>query len=174
MKLPSGPSHHTAHPRPNVPVSKRFPGSEESRPSNNPAADAISTVDHQHSARATRDRAPPIVRFIARRIHERLPQHVPIEDLYSAGMVGLVDALAKFDSSKQVQFRSYAQFRIRGAILDSPRTLDWSPRERRRKGRAVSGQSRLLRRNSSVPRAILKLLINCISISQLINNCSGN
>src|ERR1700727_3572682 len=98
MKLPSGPSHHTAHPRPNVPVSKRFPGSEESRPSNNPAADAISTVDHQHSARATRDRAPPIVRFIARRIHERLPQHVPIEDLYSAGMVGLVDALAKFDS----------------------------------------------------------------------------
>jgi RNA polymerase sigma factor for flagellar operon FliA len=79
----------------------------------------------------------PIVRFIARRIHERLPQHVPIEDLYSAGVVGLLDALTKFDPSKQVQFRSYAQFRIRGAVLDSLRTLDWSPRELRRKGRAV-------------------------------------
>jgi RNA polymerase sigma factor FliA len=79
----------------------------------------------------------PIVRFIARRIHERLPQHVPLDDLLSAGILGLMDALNKFDSSKRVQFRSYAQFRIRGAILDSLRTLDWSPRELRRKGRAV-------------------------------------
>jgi RNA polymerase sigma factor for flagellar operon FliA len=79
----------------------------------------------------------PIVRFLARRIHERLPQHVDIEDLVSAGVVGLMDAFAKFDPAKKVQFRSYAQFRIRGAILDSLRTLDWSPRELRRKGRAV-------------------------------------
>jgi RNA polymerase sigma factor for flagellar operon FliA len=79
----------------------------------------------------------PIVRFIARRIHERLPPHVPIEDLYGAGVLGLLDAFGKFDPSKQVQFRTYAQFRIRGAILDSLRTLDWSPRELRRKGRAV-------------------------------------
>jgi RNA polymerase sigma factor FliA len=79
----------------------------------------------------------PIVRFLARRIHERLPQHVEIEDLVSAGVVGLMDALSKFDPAKKVQFRSYAQFRIRGAILDSLRTLDWSPRELRRKGRAV-------------------------------------
>jgi RNA polymerase sigma factor for flagellar operon FliA len=79
----------------------------------------------------------PMVRFIARRIHERLPQHVPIDDLYSAGVLGLLDAFGRFDSSKLVQFRTYAQFRIRGAILDSLRTLDWSPRELRRKGRAV-------------------------------------
>jgi RNA polymerase sigma factor for flagellar operon FliA len=79
----------------------------------------------------------PIVRFIARRIHERLPQHVPIEDLYSAGVLGLLDAFGRFDPSKQVKFSTYAQFRIRGAILDSLRTLDWSPRELRRKGRAV-------------------------------------
>ena len=71
----------------------------------------------------------PIVRFLARRIHERLPQHVDIEDLVSAGVVGLMDAFQKFDPGKKVQFRSYAQFRIRGAILDSLRTLDWSPRE---------------------------------------------
>jgi RNA polymerase sigma factor for flagellar operon FliA len=86
----------------------------------------------------------PIVRFLARRIHERLPQHVDIEDLVSAGVVGLMDAFAKFDASKKVQFRSYAQFRIRGAILDSLRTLDWSPRELRRKGRAVEEAVRAL------------------------------
>jgi RNA polymerase sigma factor for flagellar operon FliA len=86
----------------------------------------------------------PIVRFLARRIHERLPQHVDIEDLVSAGVVGLMDAFTKFDPTKKVQFRSYAQFRIRGAILDSLRTLDWSPRELRRKGRAVEEAIRLL------------------------------
>jgi len=79
----------------------------------------------------------PIVRFLARRIHERLPQHVDIEDLVSAGVVGLMDAFAKFDPQKKVQFRSYAEFRIRGAILDSLRTLDWGPRDLRRKGREV-------------------------------------
>jgi RNA polymerase sigma factor for flagellar operon FliA len=79
----------------------------------------------------------PTVRYLARRIHERLPQHVELDDLISAGVVGLIDAASKFDHTKQVQFKSYAQFRIRGAILDSLRTLDWSPRELRRKGRAV-------------------------------------
>lgn len=86
----------------------------------------------------------PVVRFLARRIHERLPQHVDIEDLVSAGVVGLLDAFSKFDPEKKVQFRSYAQFRIRGAILDSLRTLDWSPRELRRKGRAVEEAIRIL------------------------------
>jgi RNA polymerase sigma factor FliA len=79
----------------------------------------------------------PTVRYLARRIHERLPQHVELDDLVSAGVVGLIDAFSKFDHKKKVQFKSYAQFRIRGAILDSLRTLDWSPRELRRKGRAV-------------------------------------
>ena len=79
----------------------------------------------------------PTVRYLARRIHERLPQHVELEDLVEAGIVGLIDAFNKFDHTKKVQFKSYAQFRIRGAILDSLRVLDWRPRELRRKGRAV-------------------------------------
>lgn len=86
----------------------------------------------------------PTVRYIARRIHERLPQHVDLDDLVSAGVVGLIDALSKFDYTKKVHFKSYAQFRIRGAILDSLRTLDWSPRELRRKGRAVEEAIRSL------------------------------
>ncbi|HEX3437217.1 MAG TPA: FliA/WhiG family RNA polymerase sigma factor [Pseudacidobacterium sp.] len=86
----------------------------------------------------------PIVRYIARRIHERLPRHVEMEELVSAGVLGLMDAFQKFDPAKKVQFRSYAQFRIRGAILDSLRTLDWSPRDLRRKGRAVEQAIRTL------------------------------
>lgn len=79
----------------------------------------------------------PQVRYIARRIHERLPRHVPFDDLVHAGVLGLMDALNKYDQSKQVQFASYAKFRIRGAILDSLRELDWSPRELRHKARRI-------------------------------------
>jgi RNA polymerase sigma factor for flagellar operon FliA len=89
----------------------------------------------------------PSVRYIAHRIHERLPQHVELDDLISAGVVGLIDAFNKFDHTKQVQFKSYAQFRIRGAILDSLRVLDWSPRELRRKGRAVQEAVQTITRN---------------------------
>ena len=89
----------------------------------------------------------PTVRYLARRIHERLPQHVELDDLVSAGVIGLIDAFNKFDHSKQVQFKSYAQFRIRGAILDSLRILDWSPRELRRKGRAVQDTIQVLTQN---------------------------
>ena len=89
----------------------------------------------------------PSVRYIAHRIHERLPQHVELDDLISAGMVGLIDAFNKFDHTKQVQFKSYAQFRIRGAILDSLRVLDWSPRELRRKGRTVQEAIQTMTRN---------------------------
>lgn len=79
----------------------------------------------------------PQVRYIARRIHERLPQHVPFEDMVHSGVLGLIDALNKFDACKHVQFASYAKHRIRGAILDSLRELDWSPRELRRKARLL-------------------------------------
>lgn len=79
----------------------------------------------------------PQVKYIARRIHERLPQHVPFEDLVHAGIVGLIDALHKYDANKNVRLASYAKFRIRGAILDSLREMDWSPRDLRRKARKV-------------------------------------
>lgn len=101
----------------------------------------------------------PIVRFLARRIHERLPQHIELEDLVSAGVIGLLDALSKFDPAKKVQFRSYAQFRIRGAILDSLRTLDWSPRDLRRKGRAVEEAIRAL--TARMGRAPAELEVAC-------------
>src|SRR5499425_2566979 len=92
--------------------------------------------DEQERERLLMEQLPQ-VRYIARRIHERLPRHVPFEDLVHAGVLGLIDALNKFDQSRHVQFSSYAKFRIRGAILDNLRELDWSPRDLRRKGRMV-------------------------------------
>jgi RNA polymerase sigma factor for flagellar operon FliA len=119
----------------------------------------------------------PTVRWIARRIHERLPQHVDLEDLVSAGTVGLLDAFSKFDPAKKVQFRSYAQFRIRGAILDSLRTLDWSPRELRRKGRAVEETIRKLTaqygRTPSEPEIAHEMRLGLDEYQQLLGELKG-
>jgi RNA polymerase sigma factor for flagellar operon FliA len=117
------------------------------------------------------------VRWIARRIHERLPQHVELDDLISAGTLGLLDACSKFDPAKNVQFRSYAQFRIRGAILDSLRTLDWSPRDLRRKGRAVEEVVRKLTaqfgRAPSEPEVARAMGIPLEDYQQLLGELKG-
>lgn len=84
------------------------------------------------------------VDLIARQIHRRLPRHVLLEDLVNAGVIGLIDAIHKFDRDKHVQFGSYAKFRIRGAILDSLRELDWGSRALRRQARRIAeAQDRL-------------------------------
>jgi len=87
----------------------------------------------------------PQVKYIARRIHDRLPAQVPLDDLIHAGVVGLIDAVEKFDPRKNVQLRSYAKFRIRGAILDSLREMDWSPRNLRRQARRIEEAHRELK-----------------------------
>ncbi len=79
----------------------------------------------------------PQVQYVARRIHGRLPQQVLLEDLVHAGILGLMDAVRKYDPSKNVQLKHYAEFRIRGAILDSLRLVDWSPRAVRRQARRL-------------------------------------
>jgi RNA polymerase sigma factor for flagellar operon FliA len=93
-------------------------------------------LDEQERNRLLMEELPQ-VRYIARHIHDRLPQHVPLDDLVHAGVLGLMDALQKYDSGKNVQFKTYAKFRIRGAILDSLREMDWSPRDLRRKARQL-------------------------------------
>ena len=87
----------------------------------------------------------PQVRYIARRIHGRLPAQVPFDDLLQAGVLGLLDALRKFDARRNVQIESYMKFRIRGAILDELRSLDWSPRELRRRARRMEEVEQQLR-----------------------------
>ncbi len=78
------------------------------------------------------------VYYIAARIRDRLPQHVDLEDLVSAGVVGLIEASRSFDSTKEAQFKTFAKFRIRGAILDSLREIDWGSRLMRRRGREIA------------------------------------
>jgi RNA polymerase sigma factor for flagellar operon FliA len=79
----------------------------------------------------------PLVKSVAGRLAMRLPQHVSQEDLASAGIMGLLDAVDKYDSEKGVAFKSYAEFRIRGAMLDELRSMDWVPRSVRRNARKL-------------------------------------
>lgn len=84
------------------------------------------------------------VHFIARRIHERLPGSVPLEDLVHSGVLGLLEATQKYDPTKNIQFKTFAQFRIRGAILDSLRKLDRASRRTRTKSRKLDAASEQL------------------------------
>lgn len=79
----------------------------------------------------------PQVRLIARKIHERLPENICFDDLLSAGVIGLINAVDHFDPTQNVKLKTYAEFRIRGAILDSLRDIDWAPRLRRRQARDI-------------------------------------
>src|ERR1700677_198573 len=79
----------------------------------------------------------PQVRLIARRIHERLPENISLDDLVSTGVVGLISAIDKFDATQNVKLRTYAEYKIRGAILDSLRGLDWAPRQKRHRSKQI-------------------------------------
>ena len=75
----------------------------------------------------------PLIKYIAHRLAMRLPSHISVKDLMSAGVIGLMHAVSKFDPTKNVSFKTYAEFRIRGAMLDELRALDWVPRSVRQK-----------------------------------------
>jgi RNA polymerase sigma factor FliA len=75
----------------------------------------------------------PLIKYIAGRLAMRLPPNISQDDLISSGVIGLMDAIEKFDSSKKIRFKTYAEFRIRGAMLDELRSLDWVPRSIRKK-----------------------------------------
>ena len=79
----------------------------------------------------------PQVRLIARRIQERLPENISLEDLVSTGVLGLIAAIDNFDAGHHVKLKTYAEYKIRGAILDSLRGLDWAPRQKRRKAKQI-------------------------------------
>src|ERR1700731_1844789 len=92
----------------------------------------------------------PQVRLIARRIHERLPESVNLDDLISTGTLGLIAAIDRFDAKHNVKLKTYAEYKIRGAILDSLRGLDWAPRQQRKRAKMIeaaisAGEQRLHR-----------------------------
>jgi RNA polymerase sigma factor for flagellar operon FliA len=79
----------------------------------------------------------PQVRLIARRIHDRLPESVNLDDLISTGTIGLIAAIDRFDPTHNVKLKTYAEYKIRGAILDSLRGLDWAPRQQRKRAKQI-------------------------------------
>lgn len=119
----------------------------------------------------------PQVRHVARRIHSRLPGHVPFEDLVQAGVLGLLDALGKFDPQRKVQLESYMKFRIRGAILDELRSLDWSPRELRRRARRLEKEEHRLRtslgREGTAPELAEAMGISLAQFHRLVWELKG-
>lgn len=85
-----------------------------------------------------------LARIIAIRIYEGLPIHLELEELIQVGILGLIDAAERFDESKKVTFAGYAKHRIRGAILDSLREMDWASRDQRRRCKQVDSVTRKL------------------------------
>lgn len=117
------------------------------------------------------------VHHIARRIHARLPRHILLDDLVHEGVVGLIDAVKKFDPSRSPQLRSYARHRIRGAILDSLRELDWCSRYLRRQSRhieqAIGELTGRLGRSPSEPEIAAEMRVPLGEFQRVLNelNC---
>jgi RNA polymerase sigma factor for flagellar operon FliA len=79
----------------------------------------------------------PLIKFIAQKIAVRLPSNIEFDDLVSSGVIGLMDAIDKYDPTRDNKFKTYAEFRIRGAILDELRAQDWVPRSVREKAKKL-------------------------------------
>jgi len=102
-------------------------------------------IDHNHGAGyfspEERERLIlehlPQVRMLARRVHDRLPGNVSLDDLVSTGTLGLISAIDRFDPLRNVQLRTYAEHKIKGAMLDSLRRLDWAPRQQRKHAKQI-------------------------------------
>jgi len=112
------------------------------------ASDAIWQEYRRTSSRELRNQLvlqhAPLVKFVALRVGSRLPGHIEIADLVSAGLIGLIDAIDRFDPARGVKFETYATLRIRGAILDDLRATDWVPRSVRAKLTALEARAATL------------------------------
>jgi RNA polymerase sigma factor for flagellar operon FliA len=175
--MATSPSLHgrTAH-KPDSGVSAltavpRKTGSAQSKTAQQSIAkqNAVQQSAAQQNARlARRDRIVlehlPLVKAIAIRVHENLPVHVDVDDLVHSGVLGLFDAASKYNPDKQVAFSSYAKHRIKGAILDSLRQLDWASRDMRRRHKQVEAATRelaaTLQRNPTEAEVAQKLGID--------------
>lgn len=94
----------------------------------------------------------PMVRAMAHRLAFRLPAYLDVEDLTSVGVMGLMDAMTKYDPRREANFKTYAEFRIRGAMLDEIRSMDWVPRSvHERVGLLQRTESSLMRRLGRPP-----------------------
>jgi RNA polymerase sigma factor FliA len=102
------------------------------------AAEGPEPFDRDNREQIIKDYVP-LVKFVAHRVASRLPSHVELDDLINSGILGLMDAIEKFEPARNIKFKTYAELRIKGAILDGLRDLDWVPRSLRRKKKDIEG-----------------------------------
>lgn len=118
-----------------------------------------------------------LVKFTADRLAAKLPPMVDRDDLIGAGMIGLLDAVDKFDPARGVLFKTYAEMRVRGAMLDSLRTLDWAPRSMRRQGRAITTAyaelEQTLNRPAREEEVATKMGIPLAELRRIMNDLNG-
>jgi RNA polymerase sigma factor for flagellar operon FliA len=135
---------------------------------------------HRERSRGARDRLilhySPLVKYVAGRVAVGLPQNVEQADLVSYGIFGLMDAIEKFDPERGFKFQTYAISRIKGAILDELRSIDWVPRSVRAKGRAVerafSELEGKLRRSPSEAELAEELDLSLVQLQTLLGKLS--
>jgi RNA polymerase sigma factor FliA len=129
-----------------LPAEKAGSQKKTKKRTKNMTARRVSVQQQEKAALAVRDQIVlehlPLVKVIAIRVRENLPVHIELDDLIHAGVLGLFDAVDKYDESKNVEFQAYAKHRIKGAILDSLRQLDWASRDMRRRQKQVDTVSR--------------------------------
>jgi RNA polymerase sigma factor for flagellar operon FliA len=119
----------------------------------------------------------PLIRYIVSRIAVRLPSHIDLDDLHNTGVIGLMDAIEKYDPEKNCKFKTYAEFRIKGAILDQLRSLDWVPRSIRQKSRklerAYGEVEQRLGRSASEDEVADSLGLQLDKFHELLNQVRG-
>lgn len=119
----------------------------------------------------------PLVKYIAQRIAARLPSNIQLDDLINSGITGLMDAIDKYDPQKNIKFQTYAEFRIRGAILDELRAMDWIPRSVRQKvnklERAYSRVEQEKGRPATDEEVAEELGVDLEKLGQLLGEASG-
>ncbi len=115
----------------------------------------------------------PLIKFIAQKIAIRLPANIELDDLISSGVIGLMDAIEKYDPSRDNKFKTYAEFRIRGAILDELRSQDWVPRSVRDKSklldRTISGLEADLGRTANDEEIANRMGLSMTDFYELVN-----
>jgi RNA polymerase sigma factor for flagellar operon FliA len=118
----------------------------------------------------------PLVKYVAGRVSVGLPQNIEQADLVSYGIFGLIDAIDKFDISRQIKFETYAISRIKGAIIDELRSIDWVPRSVRAKARSVEKAyaklEALLLRTPSDGEVAIEMGITEDELQQVFNQIS--
>ncbi|HBD10435.1 MAG TPA: FliA/WhiG family RNA polymerase sigma factor [Syntrophobacteraceae bacterium] len=118
-----------------------------------------------------------LIKYMALRLAARLPAHVSVDDLFNAGVIGLMDALDKFDPEQQIQFRTYAKIRIKGAMLDEIRAMDWVPRSLRQKSnqlaRSASSLTEKLGRYPSDEELATELNLTLESYFRVLDEIKG-